>query len=166
MKHILRIFIVVCITLGLTACAQAPSAAPSVVFYYCAATPSYDTIATVTATESRANIPVDASLEDILRIYIMGPEAEDLRSPFPAGLQLIRAYQEEGTVFVTLSEEMADLTNLDLTIACGCITLTCLELTDAQHVTIEAENALLGGQKSITMDQNSLLLKDQAAEGA
>ena len=49
--------------------------------------------------------------------------------------------------------------------ACGCITMTCLTLTDATQVTIEANESLLDGHKSITMGRDSLILSDHAAKG-
>ena len=73
--------------------------------------------------------------------------------------------QENGTVYVTLSPEITLLTGVDLTMACGCLTLTILSLTEAQQVQIRSVSGLLDGQRSITMDKNTLLLLDGAGKG-
>ena len=100
-----------------------------------------------------------------MQLYLAGPDNVELVSPFPNGLRLIRHHQEGETLYLLFSEELAQLSNLSLSMACGCITMTCLTLTDATQVTIEANESLLDGQKSITMERDSLILSDHAAEG-
>jgi len=154
---------VLCLLLLLSGCSQAQEYEQPINFYYCAAADSFDNNSMSILPETREGKQW-STLEDTMRAYLSGPVTETLASPFPAELRLVSIQQNESTVFVTFSMELAELTNLDLTIACGCITLTCLELTSAQQVTIEAENTLLDGQKSITMDRESLLLVDHAIQ--
>ena len=155
---------IVCLLILLSGCSQNPEYEKPVHFYYRVSTDRFDSNSKSILSETREGSQWN-TLEDIMRAYLAGPVEETMVSPFPPNLRLVHIGQDGTTVFVTLSDEFATLTNLDLTIACGCITLTCLDLTGAQQVTIESENALLGGQKSITMDRNSLLLTDHAAEG-
>ena len=100
-----------------------------------------------------------------MQLYLAGPDNVELVSPFPNGLRLISHHQEGETLYLLFSEELSQLSNLSLSMACGCITMTCLTLTDATQVTIEANESLLDGHKSITMGQDSLILSDHAAEG-
>jgi len=52
---------------------------------------------------------------------------------------------------------------LDLTIACACLTATVCDMTGVQSVTIQTENRLLDGNKSITMTWENILLLDSNA---
>lgn len=159
-----QLLVLLCVLLLLSGCSQAAPYEKPVEFYYCADSYSYETGTAAIVSETREGADMH-SLEETLRAYLAGPESEELVSPFPAGLKLVAVRQEGNTVFATFSKELAQLTNLSLSMACGCITMTCLGLTDAEQVTIEVEDSLLNGQKSITMDRNSLLLTDRSAEG-
>ncbi len=127
--------------------------------YYPAAQLSYQPGSRAIGSESRT-LDEHADLAQILNIYFRGPEAEYLLPAFPVGLRIVKTTTEDKTVYITVSSHMAELSGLELTMACACLTLTTLELTGAETVVINAEDALLDGQKSITMDKNTLLLTD------
>lgn len=133
----------------------------SISFYYPLAELSYQAGSSAIAAEPRQNEQW-GSWAQVLNIYLKGPLASTFYSPFPAGLQVTETRMENGTLHITVSQQLADLTGLPLTIACGSMAMTCLELTGAETVIIRAENGLLDGQKSITMDKNTLLLLDLA----
>ena len=52
---------------------------------------------------------------------------------------------------------------MDLTLACACITLTCLELPGVESVSISAQGSQLAGQQALTMSREDLLLEDLGA---
>lgn len=156
--------VLLCLLLFLSGCSQTPEDASAVNFYYLSAEISYSGDSSTIESEIRSDTQMEPT-EQILRTYLAGPTSAHLRSPFPAGLRLVEYRQESETVYLCLSQELATLSNLDLTLACSCITLTCLDLTDAQQVCIEAEDSLLAGNKSIIMDRQSLLLTDINAKG-
>lgn len=148
---------------SLFGCVQAPQMDKPVTFYYRVAQLSYETDDTVIASEVREAAQM-GSLSAIVQVYLAGPQTDTLANPFPAGLILKNLSCDDSTVYITVSSELADLTGLSLTIACGCMTMTLLELTGMETVCITAEDALLDGAKSITMDKNSLLLFDNSGE--
>lgn len=164
MKRI--ICLVLCLILLSVCCGCKKEAAQNedaIAFYYPQTQLSYhDGSAAITA-ESRQLEHWD-SWAKVLDIYLAGPEASGFYSPFPAGLQIVKTVMENGTVYVTVSQELTTLTGLRLTIACSCLAMTCLELTGAEAVVISATDGLLDGQKSITMNKNNLLLLDTAQE--
>lgn len=161
MKKSIAILLAVMLCLGLWGCEQASSMENPVNFYYLTADLSYKIDSTAIRSETREGAEM-GSLEHILSIYLAGPESETLRSPFPEKLDLVQVQQDGTTVFITVSAELARLSGLELVMACGCISMTCLELTDAEKVSISAADALLNGQGSIIMDKNSLLLLDES----
>lgn len=101
----------------------------------------------------------------ILRSYLQGLDDSRFVSPFPTDLQLHTYRLEENVAYLVFSDELAELTNLDLTLACSCIALTCMDLTGASQVSIEAESSLLGGQKTILLDKASMQLTDNSTIG-
>lgn len=97
----------------------------------------------------------------LLEAYFQGPSREDLTTPFPKSTTLRAAALDGGTMYVDVSRELAELTGMDLTIACSCILLTCLELDGVRNVSISADGESLDGRQMITLDQSSLMLEDQ-----
>lgn len=133
-------------------------------FFYPQAQLSYQPGSAAIGSELRS-LENHGTWAQVLNIYFAGPQSEHLSSPFPAGLETRKTTIENGTLYITVSAHLAQLTGLELTMACSCLTLTCLELTGADTVVISAEDSLLDGQKTITMDKNTLLLLDSVLEG-
>lgn len=155
---------ILCLLVLLSGCTPNTTFEKPITFYYCSSSYQYESGDAAINPETREGADL-TSLDEILQLYLAGPEAEELVSPFPNGLRLISCTQEDDTLFLVFSEELAELTNLSLSMACGCITMTCLTLTDADQITIESVNSLLDGQKSITMSKDSLVLSDQSGKG-
>ena len=90
----------------------------------------------------------------LMALYLMGPADEDLHAPLP-GDTTVQAAEMHGTnVTITLSDVSDSMTDFQFTVACSCLTLTCLDITEATNVTI------ISGDRSITLDANDLLLSD------
>lgn len=164
MKQFLSFILTLGLLFSMAACHQDAAEPQGAALYYRLAESDYSTGSAALSAEYRTDVPRD-SLTQALKMYLNGPKSSDLQSPFPEGMKLIGAYQEGSTVYLTLSRELSDMTGLELTIACGCLTLTTLALTDAEQVQIQAVSGLLDGQGAITMDKNTLLLLDTAGEG-
>lgn len=164
MKRFFSLTLMIVLLVCIAGCRQESPESQGTAFYYCVAKPDYSTGSTAISEEYRSGVPEDSLLQ-ALELYLAGPLSSGLQSPFPENLKLVDVYQEGSTVFLTFSRELAALTGLDLTVACGCLTLTTLALTDAQQVEIRTAAGLLDGQRAITMDKNTLLLVDSAAEG-
>ena len=164
MKRFLSAALILGFLLSMSACYREDTQPQGIPFYYCVTQPDYTTGSTVLSAEHRSDVP-ENSLLQALELYLAGPKSAELQSPFPQNLKLVNAYQEGSTVYLTLSPELAALDGLDLTMACGCLTLTTLALSGAQQVEICAVSGLLDGQRTITMDKNTLLLLDAATEG-
>ena len=135
----------------------------SIAFYYPNAQLSYQASSAAITPEYRTFHQWE-NWAQVLNIYLGGPETMGYDTPFPAGLRVVKTVMENDTVYVTVSQELTSLTGLELTIACSCLAMTTLELTGAKTVVLRATDGLLGGQKSMTMDKNTLLLLDTAQE--
>lgn len=155
--------ILICLVL-FTSCSQPESnrnLQDSVDFYYLRTELSYNNADGVITAEKREAAGKQDDLKYLMELYIQGPTTEHLKSPFPKNLRLIDVKVLGDTVFVKLSNRFATLTDTDLTLACACLTKTCLSLTEANQVTISADTQALDGSQSITLSENDLLLLDQ-----
>lgn len=99
-------------------------------------------------------------LRYILSLYLLGPLDSDLDSPFPDGTTLEDIDVAAGILTITLSDSFSQLSGMDLTIACACLSSTCFELIDVAQVTILSPKTELHSQVEITLDRNSLTLLD------
>ena len=163
MKQFCSFTLILAMLVCAVGCHQESSEPEEIAFYYCVSQPDYSIGSTALAPEYRGGVPQD-SLHQTLELYLSGPLSSDLQSPFPQDLKLVGVNQNGSTIQLTFSPELATLTGLDLTIACGCLTLTTLALTSAQQVEIRTVSGLLDGQRTITMDKNTLLLLDTAQD--
>ena len=96
----------------------------------------------------------------LLNQYLLGPEGQSFAATFPRGTGVVTLEKTNERMTIVLNREFAQLTGLDLSLACACLTLTACQLTGAKVVTIYAENALLDGSESVTMDYSRLVLED------
>lgn len=100
----------------------------------------------------------------LLQTYLQGPDSADFSPTFPSGTTL-RSYNLEGlTAKVVLSDQLATLTGIDLSIACACLSKTLMSLTGCREVIICAEHAQLDNNKYITVSSNSYLMQDLSGE--
>ncbi len=154
MKKILAVFLAVCILIPLCGCNIRRSVPSSVAFYY--KSPAQQEV--ITQPEKRV-LPNDTmDLEEILSLYLAGPESTELESPFPAGVKVKSAVLENDTLHLVLSQEMAQLSGIPLTIACACLTETLQALTGADYIQLQAEGALIGGKKLLIMNSNTFVI--------
>lgn len=163
MKKLFVIILSVLLLVGICGCEKETPQPEGIAFYYCVSELSFGIYDSTIAAEYRQGIAKD-NWAAILDVYLQGPKAEGLRSPFPVGLKTVATTMEQNTAYITVTEELASLSGLELTLACASLAMTCLELTGAETIVISADGALLDGQKSITMDANTLLLLDTVTE--
>lgn len=163
MKHLrfIAVIVVLCILCG---CTEPFASANTVRFYYLSGEISYTGSAGVITPETRGNLDINAPLTRLLVQYIGGPESGSLRSPFPEGVELISTAQNGDTLILEFNDQLSTLSGIDLTLACACITKTCLELTNVVSVTVKAQGTALDGAAQITMTADSLVLLDTSGQ--
>ena len=94
------------------------------------------------------------NLSYLLALYRLGPSSEDLRLPFPEGTAILMMEQTDTYIHLALGSNAAAMSDAELSLASACLTLTCTELTQVEHVTVT------NGDRSVTMSRNSLTLID------
>ena len=78
----------------------------------------------------------DALAEELLTQLLTGPAPDGLRSPFPSGTRLQKISVSGGRATVDLSEQYAQLSGIDLSVADCCVTLTLTQLTGVNAVRV------------------------------
>ena len=159
MKRLIAFLLILSLCLSLAACAD-PHA---ITFYYAREKTEYQYGAAdgVMVGESREAAGHVDDLRYLLILYLHGPVSENLRSPFPAGTDLVELTQEGDSLTIRLSSIVSVLEGTDLTLACACLARTCFDLTDVRTVTILAKGL---ETVSMTMERDDLLLTDDSAE--
>ena len=164
MKRWTSLLLIFAFLLAASGCRRkaAPPKTP-VTFYYPAVKTVYDGKTAVIHPEIRDGTGYEADIEGLLALYLQGPASETLRSPFPSQLTLIRYSTTSNTASVVLSSEFAQLTGIDLTLACTCIANTLFDLTQLERLQIFATNSQLDGQTSITLARDDIYYLDNIA---
>ena len=160
MKKRIAYFLAIVLLLGLCGCGQeAVKLHTPVNFYYLRVEPTYgssDSLIAPVATEGFGYSGREAAL---LELYLTtAPDSEQYYSPFPADLKLLALDISGSTADIQLDKSFAKLTGMDLTLACACLTLTVLDLTEVETVRITAKNATLDGVAQIIMDRGLSLI--------
>ncbi|WP_295632164.1 GerMN domain-containing protein [uncultured Intestinimonas sp.] len=96
------------------------------------------------ASETRRIPEGEEPLNALMEALLSGPLSDGLASPFPAGTrQLSPPVLENGVCTVDLSEQYGGLSEVDLTLADYCITLTLCQVEGVDAVTILVEGAVI-----------------------
>ncbi len=151
MKKWFSVLLAVMLLLG--GCAQVKE---PVTFYYLQRQYLYGEENGVIVGEAREASGHREDLRYLLALYRMGPSGEELRSPLPAGTELMVLDQTDTAVHIVISDTSATLTDSKFSLACACLARTCLEITGCEEVTITS------GSRSVTMSWDNLLLFDSS----
>ncbi|MBE6958466.1 MAG: hypothetical protein E7447_04875 [Ruminococcaceae bacterium] len=165
MKKLLCILLVLSCLLGLVACVQNKEPdEPSVTVYYKRSVPTYGKADSIIAATQLLSSNRENDIPYLIRKYLATTPGDGYVSPFSQEVTLISFKLEGLTAKVVLSNELADLTGMDLTIALVCLTQTVMSLTGCEEVIISANTRRLDGQNYITLSRDSYLLVDNTGE--
>ena len=161
MKRWISLLLISAFLLTVFGCAQqtTPPEMP-VTFYYPAADTVYDGKSTVLHSEIRDGAEYESNIAGLLNLYLKGPVSESLRSPFTQRVTVTRYAVTSNMINLELSSEFAQLSGVNLTLACACIANTLFDLTELERIQIFATDSQLDGQTSITLDRNDILYTD------
>lgn len=167
MRKLTAILLLLCIAVSLNACTQQEKLTDPVAFHYLRAPLPNDELThgsadSVIAAELREGADYRHDLELMLDIYLHGSLDKAYLSPYPVGTTLRQFSVEGAEASIILSHHFRALSGMDLTLACACLSLTIMDLTGAESVTISTEGSLPDGTNSITMTRDDLILIDTA----
>lgn len=134
----------------------APKMKEPVTFYY-QITNYQENMVSPIAGEEREVTGYRDNLKYLLTFYLMGPISQELSSPLPRGTQLCSIGQDGGVLTIEITDTAATLNDSGFSLACACLSMTCMGLTNAERVTI------ISGSRSLSFDSDNLLLNDTIA---
>ena len=155
-----RILCLCLLLLTLSGCADVNSSTKEPVTFYYIREHSLTDMSQAIGTETREASGHREDLAYLLRLYFLGPTQEGLLSPLPQGVLIETVEQEGRGLRLTLSDADSLLTDSEFSLACACLTLTCLDLVPAERVTIRS------GSRSVTMSRENLALFDSGTVAA
>lgn len=163
MKKTTSFFLILSLLLTLWGCGSDPAGDPGH-FYYLRTESQFTGPDGIIAPEVRDMSEFQGNVGAILEAYMAGPESSDLESPFPRDAEILDWKIIRSSLHINFSDSFAQLSGVDLTLACACIAKTCMEVTDAHIVRIRANGALLNGSTYITMNEDNLSLMDDSLD--
>lgn len=122
-----------------------------VTFYYIRADYQED-MDQVIASELREASGHRGDLPYLFALYLMGPSQEGLISPLPKGTRITPTEHTDEGIVLSLSEGGQTMTDGEFTLAGACLGLTCMELTEAEQITIICED------RSMTITAENLMI--------
>ena len=125
----------------------------TVTFYYVRSDYQADMSSPI-GTEQREATGHRNDLRYFLAMYLMGPAQESLSSLLPSRTQILSLEERDSQLVIRLSNLDEVLSDSDYSLACACLTLTFLELSGLQGITVES------GSRSITMNQDNIAYFD------
>lgn len=161
-----RLFcLIICMTLlfSLTACSPKPLEEPAS-FYYLRSTTVFQGSDGVTAPEERELAGISGDLNAIVELYCAGPVTSDLESPLPHDARVLSHTLKDGVLTLNFNRSLANLEDIDLTLAAGCLVRTFLPLTGADTLVLTAEGALLNGQSAMNLCLADLQIRDSSLD--
>lgn len=154
--------LILCLVL-LCGCTTQPLQSPGT-FYYPSANTTYEGSNGVIAAERRELDGIRENLDELLRLYLAGPQEPGLTNPLPHGTVLLEHTLHEQVLTLRFSRELAQLSGIELTVAAGSLARTFLPLTGATTLILTADGALLNGNASLKLTMEDLYLQDDSLD--
>ena len=161
MKRKLGIFIIILLTLVLTACQKETGKTDTVRYYYLRTDTAYGQQEGVLTYETRDEIP---DLEEFLQDYLSGPIGNKCKSPFPANVGIFSVSASDKRISVVFGEEMAEISGAETISCCACLTRTLLDAFSVTSIEVSIANNLINEETSLIFTNNSFQFRDFAYE--
>lgn len=155
MKRIVCLFLI--FSLLLSGCSFLGERIKAPVTFYYLCNNFQEELCCVVVSEQREASGHIGDLSYLLALYSMGPISDGIKSPLRPGTK-ITSSQEGNHVILELFVSGFPMSDIDYSLACACLTLTCLEISSASEITIRC------GDREKTFDRSSLTLLDTIAE--
>lgn len=163
MKRILCILLSVCCFAGILGCtAEKDRPENSVSVFFQREKPTYGVSDGVIGETYLDTAGREKDYAYLLNVYLRTTPGQGFSSPFPKGVTMTDFKLEGLTAKVVLSDQIAELSGMELTIALTCLTQTVMSMTLCQEVIISATTKQLDGQNFVTLNRDSYLLIDSS----
>lgn len=161
MKRCIMCILCLIFLLSVCGCSKMESLENPVLMYYCNEDVAYNSPDAVISHEVHNGPKYETDPLTLLRLYLKGPNSQERFCPIPADVIVIAATQEESVIKVVFSRSFAQLSGIDLTLACVCVSETLMANYPVTSVEISAMDSLLDGQFHIKISKDDFILIDE-----
>lgn len=102
----------------------------------------------------------DLSVSALVELYLKGPEDPTLYSCYPKGTQLLNIEDNGKLLIITLSNECASMSPLNITLSGSCLAKTLFPYTEAEKITIQAKDGFTNISEPPVFDRNNIAVSD------
>lgn len=127
-----------------------------VIFYYIHGD-YQETMGSVIVSEVREASGHEDDLSYLLKLYLLGPLDNEYVSPIPRGAKVLEIHQTQSHITLQLSDVSKVMSDADFSLASACLSLTCMDITGVQRVTVNS------GEWSVTINRDILTLSDSSS---
>lgn len=153
-----RVFaVIVCVCFLLSGCGFFGERIREPVTFYYICDQYQEELCCVIVSEQREASGHTGDLSYLLALYSMGPTSDGMVSPLRPGTQILPTIEENHVQLELITYENS-MSEIEFSLACACLTLTSLEISGAEEVTVHC------GDRIRTMNRASLTLQDAIAE--
>lgn len=153
MKRLILLILIIC--LCLSGCSSLGERIKEpVTFYYPRSEYAYFSPDGVIVSEEREASGHKDDLNYLLVLYLMGPVQEGLQATLPTTTKILSLSDWNNELILQITSYDTTLADVDFSLACACISMTCFELTDYNTVTVKS------GNRSISISRDSAILYD------
>jgi germination protein M len=163
MKKCISLLLCLCLLLSFCGCARRVEAHQVPVRFYYPRTIDaiqYTASGGAFTYEDREGAGYTDNIPYLLNLYFRGPADATLRNPFPTATSVTELKVYGKYAFLTVSDSFAQLTGMELTIACACLTLTVTELTGAETLCLRTNSQLLDNHERLLLQARDFLFMD------
>ena len=130
----------------------------TVTFYYARTEFAYGTPYGAIGSEQREVGGHENDLNYLLALYLEGPLDKSLRSPLPGKsyVRILDLSQRGDALHIQLSDLSSVMTDSQFTLACACLTKTCLGIHNVQAVQVTS------GDRTVRMNPANLQFYDES----
>ena len=157
MKRMICLICALLIAVSFTGCAQGNEKLFKPVNFYYSTNPDHYEKDAITA-ERRESQGYENDLEGLIQLYLDGPLSNNYINPFPDHVTVNSVVINSTNVELRVSEEFAQLSDIEMTTACACLTMTVLELSDRGRLIITSCDASDNIIYTVSLTKDQILL--------
>lgn len=159
MRRCICLFCVILFLLPVCGCARKDAAIVKPVNFYYKTDPANYREKAISPEVRESNGYTD-DLKRLLQLYIDGPISKTLINPFPENILVESITVNNTTVDLQLNSPFAQLSDMEMTTACACLTMTVLELTERHRLIITVLDHACNILYTTSMTRDHILLSD------
>lgn len=129
-------------------------------FYYRNEEVNYGTEDGLIAYELQETSHIGADLYQLILQYQKGPVSESLVNPLSQDINITAVENYGGVITVSTDTSFHQLSGIDRSVACACISMTLLDYTEAKYIKFYIVDDFLGEKESLIFSRKDMQLLD------